>query len=165
MGSVGLVKFAHPRFKASNTTDPYFAPDFARKLKSVLDSNPDLVLSCNSAYRSPVRQFVLRTFYERKLHGITAAARVGTGNHEMGLAIDLANYWQCKPILIKAGFNWQGEGDPMHFDLDSESTVPHLAILAFQKLANKYGSAGLKEDGIWGEKTKQAMLVAPASGW
>jgi hypothetical protein len=166
MGEVGLVKFTHPNFIATSTCDPYFHPEFARRLKLVLDAHPALgKMTCNSAYRSPVRQLVLRTFFERKLHGITAAARVGTGDHERGLAIDIENWQLWKPILLNAGFNWQGYADPMHFDLDIDSMVPHLAIKAFQKLANKHASAGLKEDGIWGEKTKQAMLAAPASGW
>jgi hypothetical protein len=169
MGNAGLVEFTHPRFKPSSTCDPYFHPLLARKLKAILDAILDapygLDMHCNSAYRSPVRQFVLRTFYERKMHGITAAARVGTGNHERGLALDLEDWQVWKPILTSAGFSWQGMGDPMHFDLDTYSMVPHEAIKAFQKLANKHASAGLEEDGICGEKTKQAMLAAPASGW
>lgn len=165
MGSVGLVKFEHVGFIPSSTCDPYFHPEFAKKLKVLLDASASLVIGCNSAYRSPVRQLVLRAYYERGLHGITAAARVGTGNHERGLAIDVENWVVLKPKLISSGFKWQGEGDPMHFDLDIDSMVPNYAIKAFQQLANKYAKAGLTEDGIWGEKTKQAMLNAPASGW
>lgn len=165
MGSVGLVKFEHVGFTPSSTCDPYFHPEFAQKLKNLLDSNASLVIRCNSAYRSPVRQLVLRTFFERGLHDITAAARVGTGNHERGLAIDAENWVVLKPKLISSGFKWQGQGDPMHFELDIDSMAPHYAIKAFQQLANKYAQAGLAEDGIWGDKTKQAMLNAPASGW
>jgi lysozyme family protein len=53
----------------------------------------------------------------------------------------------------------------MHFDLDIDSDVPHRAIKAFQELANQYQKADLVVDGIWGERTKQAMMSAPASGW
>ncbi len=165
MGSVGLVKFEHVGFIPSSTCDPYFHPEFVKKLKRLLDSSASLVIRCNSAYRSPVRQLVLRTFFERGLHDITAAARVGTGNHERGLAIDVENWVVAKPRFISNGIHWQGEGDPMHFDLDIDSMVPHYAIKAFQQLANKHANAGLTEDGIWGEKTKQAMMNAPASGW
>lgn len=165
MGEVGLVKFTHDRFIASNTTDPYFHPIAAKKLQAVLDANPKLIMRCNSAYRSPVRQLVLRTFFERKIHGISAAARVGTGNHERGLAIDLENYNECRPLLLANGWHWQGASDPMHFDLDIDSMVPNYAIRAFQQLANKHANAGLVVDGIWGEKTKQAMMDAPADGW
>jgi hypothetical protein len=165
MGDVGLVKFTHPQFIAAATCDPYFHPEAARKLRTALDANPHLQMRCNSAYRSPVRQLVLRRFFEMGIHGITAAARVGTGNHERGLAIDLDNWIQWKPILIANGWHWQGSGDPMHFDLDIDSDVPHRAIKAFQELANQYQKADLVVDGIWGEQTKQAMLNAPANGW
>jgi D-alanyl-D-alanine dipeptidase len=165
MGNVGLVKFTHPQFIPSNTTDPYFHPEAAKKLRIVLDANPHLQMQVNSAYRSPVRQLVLREFFERKINNIRAAARVGTGNHERGLAIDLKNYEIWKPILIANGWHWQGAGDPMHFDLDIDSMVPHQAIEAYQQLANQYQKAGLKEDGIWGEKTKKSMMNAPAGGW
>ena len=165
MGNVGLVRFTHPQFIPSNTCDPYFHPEAARKLRIVLDANPQLQMKCNSAYRSPVRQLVLRRFFELGIHNITAAARVGTGNHERGLAIDVDNWNQWKPILIANGWHWQGENDPMHFDLDIDSDIPHRAIKAFQELANQCQKADLVVDGIWGEKTKQAMMNAPASGW
>lgn len=165
MGNVGLVKFTHPQFIPSNTTDPYFHPEAAKKLRVVLEANPHLQMRVNSAYRSPVRQLVLREFFERKINNISAAARVGTGNHERGLAIDLANYEAWKPILIANGWHWQGVGDPVHFELDIDSIVPPQAIKAYQQLANQYQNAGLEVDGIWGEKTKKSMMNAPINGW
>ena len=166
MGDVGLVKFTHPQFIASNTTDPYFHPEAAKRLRTVLDANPQLQMKVNSAYRSPVRQLVLREFFERKINGISAAARVGTGNHERGLAVDLQNYNDWRSILVANGFHWQGANDPMHFDLDIDSMVPHQAIAAYQRLANKHQTGtNLKVDGAWGEQTKKSMMNAPASGW
>jgi N-acetylmuramoyl-L-alanine amidase len=164
MGDAGLVKFTHPRFKAGENCDPYFHPTALKKLKHTLDLNPNLSMQCNSAYRSPVRQLVLREFYERGINGISAAAQVGTGNHERGLALDLQNWEEWKSILIAAGWHWQGMGDRWHYDLSIPSNVPQLAIEAYQRLANRHGGK-LAEDGIWGDNTKRSMLNAPASGW
>jgi hypothetical protein len=121
-------------------------------------------MQCNSAYRSPVRQLVLREFFERGINGISAAAQVGTGNHERGLALDLQNWEEWKSILIAAGWHWQGMGDRWHYDLNIPSNVPQMAIEAYQRLANRNGGK-LAEDGIWGDNTKRSMLNAPASGW
>jgi N-acetylmuramoyl-L-alanine amidase len=164
MGQTNLVKMSHPRFIASETCDPYFHPSFANRIISALNASPRLSMRCNSAYRSPVRQFVLREFYERGINGITAAALVGTGNHERGLAIDLENADEWRSILVDAGWHWQGQGDPMHFDVRLDSEIPQQAIAAYQRLANRYG-ANLSVDGNWGNLTKLSMLRSPANGW
>lgn len=164
MGNAGLVRFKHHRFIPGENCDPYFHPEVANRLSKILADNPTLSMQCNSAYRSPVRQLVLREFYERGTNGISAAAQVGTGNHERGLAIDLQNWEQWKPILIASGWHWQGMGDPMHLDIPMPSNVPNIAIEAYQRLANKHGG-NLAEDGIWGDATKRSMLQSPAGGW
>lgn len=164
MGDTGLVKFTHSRFIAADNCDPYFCTEVVNKLKQALDDNPTLIMQCNSGYRSPVRQLVLRQFYERGINGIAAAARVGTGNHERGTAIDLENWEQWKTILISDNWHWQGANDRWHFDVNISSKIPNLAIAAYQRLANKHGNS-LSEDGIWGSNTEQSMLQAPASGW
>lgn len=164
MGDVGLVKFTHPRFVVGENCDPYFHVIVAHKLQTTLDKCPGLQMRCNSAYRSPVRQLVLREFYDRGIHGVTAAARVGTGNHEKGLAIDIENHEEWRSILVDSGWQWQGPNDRMHFDVDIQSNIPRLAITAFQKLANRNGCQ-CAIDGLWGEETKKIMLSAPAKGW
>lgn len=164
MGATQLIRFTHPRFIPGDNCDPYFHPELCRKIKQALDANPTLSMQCNSGYRSPVRQLVLRRFCELGIHGITRAARVGTGNHEEGTALDLQNWEQWKPILIAAGWHWQGMGDPMHLDISIESNVPGSAIAAYQKLANQHGD-NLSVDGKWGANTERSMLNAPASGW
>lgn len=164
LGNIGLVRFAHDRFKAGDNCDPYFHAEVCKRLKYLLNNNPNLSMICNSAYRSPVRQLVLREFYERGINGISAAAQVGTGNHERGLAIDLQNWEQWKPILVESGWHWQGIGDRWHFDIDIPSDVPKIAIESYQRLANEHGG-NLAEDGVWGDATKRFMLQSPASGW
>lgn len=167
MDDTQLVHFTHSRFIPGNNCDPYFHPNLVVKLNQAFISNPNLKMWCNSAYRSPVRQLVLREFYERGINGISAAAQVGTGNHERGLAIDIQNHIEWQSWLISDGWHWQGEIDPMHFDISMPSNIPQLAIAAYQRLHNKYHSSEilLNVDGIWGEATKKSMLSAPASGW
>jgi hypothetical protein len=164
MGDSLLVRFTHPRFIAGDNCDSYFMIAACNKLRKALEANPNLKMWCNSAYRSPVRQFVLREFLERRINGITAAAQVGTGNHERGLAIDLQNYIEWQSWLISDGWHWQGENDPMHFDIGLPCDIPSQAIQAYQCLANRHG-ANLSTDGIWGNATRRSMLSAPASGW
>lgn len=167
MGETILAKFTHPRFKPSATCDPYFHSTMIRKLNEALMDHylPGVTMQVNSGYRSPVRQFVLRQFFEAGKHGITAAANVGTGNHERGLAIDLENANEWRATLLALGdWHWQGAGDPMHFDINIDSNVPQQAIEAYQRLANRHGHK-LAEDGVWGESTKRSMLAAPCDGW
>lgn len=164
MGAANLVRFTHPRFISGDNCDPYFHPELCRKIKQALEDNPTLSMQCNSGYRSPVRQLVLRRFYELGINGITAAARVGTGNHEDGTALDLQNWDRWKPILIADGWHWQGVSDKWHFEIDIDNNVPKLAIAAYQKLANQHGDK-LLVDGLWGADTERSMLNAPASGW
>lgn len=164
MGDTPLAKFTHPRFICGNNCDPYFTIAVCAKLKKALEFNPKLKMQCNSAYRSPVRQFVLREFFDRGINGITAAAAVGTGNHERGLAIDLQNHVEWKAWLISDGWHWQGDNDPMHFDIDMPCDIPMQAIQAYQELANRHG-ANLTADGEWGNLTRASMLSAPAAGW
>jgi N-acetylmuramoyl-L-alanine amidase len=159
-----LVKFTHPRFIPGDNCDPYFRIAICAKLNKALEANPNLKMWCNSAYRSPVRQFVLREFLERRINGITAAAQVGTGNHERGLAIDIQNHIEWQFWLMSDGWHWQGENDPMHFDVDMPCDIPSQAIAAYQRLANQHGG-NLTVDGQWGEATKRSMLESPASGW
>lgn len=164
IGDTGLIKFTHRRFVSGNNCDSYFHSAMAWKLKDVLDNAPNLTMRCNSAYRSPVRQLVLREFYERGINNISAAAEVGTGDHERGLAFDLENHAEWHSRLIASGLLWQGDRDPMHYYTTISSNVPNLAIAAYQRLANRNGHQ-LEVDGIWGDATKRSMLQAPASGW
>jgi murein L,D-transpeptidase YcbB/YkuD len=165
MGNKNLLKFTHPNFIATQTCDPYFQPHVHQELVRLFEANPNRRMQVNSAYRSCVRQAVLREFYSRGICSISMAARVGHSNHEHGTAIDVENWQEWKPILTRAGWRWQGSKDPMHFELPSRQQIAIASIRAFQEVYNELFSAQkILTDGVWGPNTLAALLRTPADG-
>jgi hypothetical protein len=116
-------------------------------------------MNCNSAFRTPIRQFVLRQYFERGLGGITAAALPGRGGaHVIGCAVDLENWQLWKNFLIKQGWKWLGMSDAVHFEIRVVSGLEVAAIKATQRIINEETGSNLVVDGLWGNKTTQAAL-------
>jgi N-acetylmuramoyl-L-alanine amidase len=162
-----IVKLTAPNFKAGENCDPYFQPAAANSLTKILKSRPQLNLECNSAYRTCVRQCVLYEGYKRNLGYIKLAARTGQGDHEGGVAIDINNWQDWKPVMEREGWDWQGSTDPVHFNYRRTGNTAQKAIAAFQELWNENNRSKpqLEVDGDFGGKTRTAMLESPANGW
>ena len=154
-----LVYVTHPRFEAGENCDPYFQPKVAQAIYNALDLAPNWNIICNSAFRTPIRQFVLRQYFERGLGGITAAAMPGRGGaHVIGCAMDLENWQLWKNFLIKQGWKWLGMGDVVHFEIRVISGLEIEAIKITQKIINQETGSNLTIDGLWGDKTSAAAL-------
>ena len=154
-----LVYVTHPRFDAGENCDPYFQPKVAQAIYNALDLAPNWVMTCNSAFRTPIRQFVLRQYFERGLGGITAAAMPGRGGaHVIGCAMDLQNWQLWKNFLIKQGWKWLGMSDAVHFEIRVVSGLEVAAIKITQQIINQETGSNLVVDGLWGDKTTAAAL-------
>ena len=80
----------------------------------------NLPMSVTSSYRSPEQQQALIDAAEAGDENAINPAPVGQSPHGQGWAIDIdyyskANEWMREKGK-KFGFQWQGEGDPVHFD-------------------------------------------------
>ena len=80
----------------------------------------NLPMSVTSSYRSPEQQQALIDAAEAGDESAINPAPVGQSPHGQGWAIDIdyyskANQWM-RDNGKKYGFQWQGEGDPVHFD-------------------------------------------------
>ena len=80
----------------------------------------NLPMSVTSSYRSPEQQQALIDAADAGDENAINPAPVGQSPHGQGWAIDIdyyskANQWM-RDNGKKYGFQWQGEGDPVHFD-------------------------------------------------
>ncbi|GAP96277.1 peptidoglycan-binding protein [Leptolyngbya sp. NIES-2104] len=132
--------------------------------KAIQERGRTMVL--NSGYRTIAQQFLLYSWY----HGRSPVAPVGASNHQDGLAIDIEDARGWEPYLEKYGW-YPLPGDPPHFDFDPDSShgtqeLGKTAVLAFQQLWNKNNpSEPLKEDGLYGGNTADALSRSPAQGF
>ena len=83
----------------------------------------NLPMSVSSSYRSPEQQQALIDAAEAGDENAINPAPVGQSPHGQGWAIDIdfyskANEWMREKGK-KFGFEWQGEGDPVHFDYEN----------------------------------------------
>ena len=81
----------------------------------------DLPASVTSSYRSPEQQQALIDAAQAGDPNAISPAAVGTSPHGQGWAVDIDYYSKANEWMRengdKFGFKWQGENDPVHFDL------------------------------------------------
>lgn len=157
---------------------PYLQQPAVDALIKAIAARPGIQLRCNSAYRTVAQQFVLYNQFLHKDCGITAAAIPGNSNHNSGLSLDIEDYAGWKPYLEAYDYDWLGSWDKWHFDyVGNAKTKPQLkdirkiSILAFQQLWNANRKLAtpeyfkLDENGVWCERTKEALLYTPIEGF
>jgi hypothetical protein len=137
-------------------------------LRQGINQKPGLRMKINSAYRTVAQQHILRQIYERGHRNLVPlAARPGRSNHEDGLAIDVDNYGDWKTLLLRNGWEWQGESDPVHFYSDQgRDDIGNLGVKAFQRLWNRHNpNDQMTVDGDWGEQSAARMNKSPIDGF
>ncbi len=124
-------------------------------------------ITLNSALRSSAQQYLLYSWYNKGMCGITAAATPGTSNHEGGRAIDTSYYSYWASTLSTYGWaHSMPTSDPVHFDYTAATDLAKQNLLAFQKLWNIHNpTSKISEDGIYGSQTANALYNSPCSGW
>lgn len=147
---------------------PYLQAPAAQALSRAIEQRGrELIL--NSCYRTIAQQAVLFGHYQNNCAcGIRAAARPGASNHNTALAIDIQDAQGWKPYLELHGWDWIGSFDPMHFDYEGSGCkdMKWISIKAFQQLWNyNYPNKKIAEDGIWGQKTYQCLIITSCEGF
>ena len=123
-------------------------------------------LQINSALRTLAQQYLLYEWYLQGRCGITAAATVGTSNHEGGRAVDLNNWSSRISIMSAHGWKHDVPGDVVHFDHVASPEDLGEDVKAFQTLWNRnHPSDKLGVDGEYGPETEARLKASPATGF
>ena len=165
--SNSLVDFSDLNIDIAANQLTFLQPSAKVALKRAIASRGRRI-KINSAYRTCVQQYILRSRFERRICGIGAAAQPGRSNHESGLALDVADFNGWKPYLVAEGWSWFGAvnpRDPWHFDFPG-NPIGSTGIKAFQALWNKNNlNDRIADDGIYGTDTAKRLSLSPTTGF
>lgn len=145
---------------------PLAAPYAVVQLEEAAELEPTRAMNVTSAYRAVPQQYILYTWAQSDLCGITAAATPGRSNHESGRAVDIANFGQWVATLAANGWDQNVPGDDVHFEHLSSSDLRGVDVLAFQRLWNRANPGDvIAEDGEYGPQTGARIAMAPIDGF
>lgn len=147
---------------------PYMQSDARDHLVRVLDAHKNTTMKLNSALRTVAQQYLVWRWSASKSCGVELATRPGDSNHELGLALDVAEHASWRSALEAEQFRWLGASDRVHFDYKGGDAHPQKMtdVLAFQKLWNKnHPKDPVNEDGVYSPQTEQRLKKAPPDGF
>ena len=147
---------------------PYLELEARDHLLKAIDARPKQKMTINSALRTVAQQYLVWRWSATKRCGVPLATPPGQSNHEVGVALDIAEAASWRPALEAQDFKWLGASDRVHFDYKSSSSAGRVAtdVLAFQKLWNKnHPTDKIAEDGRYSPATEQRLKQAPADGF
>jgi LAS superfamily LD-carboxypeptidase LdcB len=163
-----LVTFSdNPNVELNNSTLPLVQPAAKLALEKAI-KNRGKRLTVNAAYRSPIAQHIIYSYYKQGIGGIAVAATPGNSNHETGLAIDIEDAEGWKSYLEAEGWSWMGKSDPVHFSFTGSENldIAALSIKSFQQLWNlNHPQDKLPENGLYDSKTASRISQAPPNGF
>lgn len=147
---------------------PYMQADARDHLVRVLDAHKSATMKLNSALRTVAQQYLVWRWSASKSCGVELATRPGESNHELGLALDVAEHASWRSALEAEQFHWLGASDRVHFDYKIGDAQPRKMtdVLAFQRLWNKnHPKDPVNEDGVYSPQTEQRLKKAPPDGF
>lgn len=144
---------------------PYLTPAGKRDLEAAVAAHGGQI-SINSAFRTLAQQYLLVQWHDQGRCSITAAAAVGSSNHESGRALDVGNWSDWVGALGNQGWAHDVPGDEVHFDHLSSPDLRGYDVLAFQRLWNRnHQDDQIDEDGAYGPATEGRLVRSPADGF
>jgi hypothetical protein len=159
---------ARPNLVTGPHVFPYMQSDARDHLVRVLDAHKNATMKLNSALRTVAQQYLVWRWSASKSCGVELATRPGESNHELGLALDVAEHAGWRSALEAEQFHWLGASDRVHFDYKTADSQPRKMtdVLAFQKLWNKnHPKDPVNEDGVYSPQTEQRLKKAPPDGF
>ncbi|HTQ03401.1 MAG TPA: M15 family metallopeptidase [Polyangiaceae bacterium] len=147
---------------------PYMQADARDHLVRVLDAHKSAQMKLNSALRTVAQQYLVWRWSASKSCGVELATRPGESNHELGLALDVAEHASWRSALEAEQFRWLGASDRVHFDYKTADAQPRKMtdVLAFQKLWNRnHPKDPVNEDGLYSAATEVRLKKAPPDGF
>ena len=159
---------SRPNLVTGPNVFPYLQEEARDRLVKVLDAHKNTTMKVNSALRTVAQQYLVWRWSASKTCGVELATRPGESNHELGLALDIADHNAWRPALEAEQFHWLGASDRVHFDYKAPDATPRKMtdVLAFQKLWNRNHPADpVNEDGIYSPAVEQRLKKAPPDGF
>ena len=159
---------SRPNLVVASQVFPYLELEARDHLLKAIDAHPKAKMTINSALRTVAQQYLVWRWSATKRCGVPLATPPGESNHEVGVALDIAEAASWRQALEAQDFKWLGASDRVHFDYKSSSSAGRTAtdVLAFQKLWNKNNpSDKIPEDGRYSPATEQRLKQAPADGF
>jgi len=159
---------SRPNLVIASQVFPYLELEARDHLLKAIDARPKQKMTINSALRTVAQQYLVWRWSATKRCGVPLATPPGRSNHEVGVALDIAEAATWRPALEAQDFKWLGASDRVHFDYKSSSSAGRVAtdVLAFQKLWNRnHRTDKIAEDGRYSPATEQRLKQAPADGF
>lgn len=147
---------------------PYLEHSARKHLLRALDAHPKVTMTINSALRTVAQQYLVWRWAASKTCGVQLATPPGGSNHEIGVALDIAEGVKWRSALEAEEFSWLGSSDRVHFDFKGRNAPARRAtdVLAFQQLWNRNHRADpIAENGEYGPATEERLKKAPSDGF
>ncbi|HYP89638.1 MAG TPA: M15 family metallopeptidase [Polyangiaceae bacterium] len=158
-----------PNLVIASQVFPYLELEARDRLLKALDAKPKVKMTINSALRTVAQQYLVWRWSATKRCGVPLATPPGESNHEIGIALDIAEAGTWRPALEAQQFKWLGKSDRVHFDYKGGGSAPSgtaTDVLAFQKLWNRNHPADkINEDGRYSPAVEQRLRQAPPDGF
>ena len=147
---------------------PYLELDARNHLLKALDAHTSGKMTVNSVLRTVAQQYLVWRWSSNKRCGVQLATPPGESNHEIGVALDIAEAGTWRPALEAQDFKWLGTSDRVHFDYKGSENPAHTAtdVLAFQTLWNRnHPTDKIATTGKYSPETEQRLKKAPPDGF
>ncbi len=157
-----------PNLAFATNVFPYLELDARNHLLQVLDAHRKEKMTINSALRTVAQQYLVWRWSAGKHCGVQLATLPGESNHEIGVALDIAEHAQWRPALEAQEFHWLGTSDRVHFDYKGGNKSPRggMDVLAFQTLWNRnHPDDPIAADGHYSPATEERLRKAPPGGF
>jgi hypothetical protein len=158
-----------PNLALASNVFPYLELEARNHLLKALDAHTSGKMTINSALRTVAQQYLVWRWAAGKRCGVQLATPPGESNHEIGIALDVAEASAWRPALEAQEFRWLGSSDRVHFDYKgAEASTPRSVadVLAFQTLWNRnHPTDAVTADGHFSPATEQRLKKAPSDGF
>jgi hypothetical protein len=159
---------SRPNLVLASNVFPYLEADARKHLLRALDSQKSGTMTINSALRTVAQQYLVSRWAAGRRCGVQLATHPGESNHEIGMALDIAEPGRWRSALEAEDFKWLGATDRVHFDYKGTAAPARTAtdVLAFQMLWNKNNPKDkIATDGRYDAGTEKRMKQAPPAGF
>lgn len=160
---------SRPNLTIASQVYPYLELEARDRLLKALDSRPKQKMTVNSALRTVAQQYLVWRWSATKRCGVPLATPPGESNHEIGVALDIAEAGTWRPALEAQQFKWLGASDRVHFDYRggaANNSGARTDVLAFQKLWNRnHPTDKISEDGRYSPAVEQRLKQSPPDGF